>query len=325
MLKLRILIISKFEKIQNWGIMQSVPSRSETLRNIFSDMIVVENPSDPRNYPSPIVIRHVWADNLEYEFMLIRHSIHKYCNISMDTEFPGVYFRLIDVDERYTKRVSSETHYSLLKQNVDALKIIQVGLTLTDSEGNLPDLGSKKYRFIWQFNFKDFDVTRDHHAPDSVELLRQNGLDFDRNQKFGVDSVRFGELVMSSGLVCNDSVTWVTFHCAYDFGYLVKILTQRVLPSELSEFLSLVRVFFGERVYDVKHMIKFCNGLYGGLDQVASTLQQDREVGCSHQSGSDSLLTWRVFQKIRDVYFSKDGSDIAECSGLLYGLEISFP
>lgn len=60
--------------------------------------------------------------------------------------------------------------YHLMRENVPT-KIIQLGLTLSDRHGNLPDLGTDTC-YIWEFNFRDFDIDRDCQNKDSTELLR---------------------------------------------------------------------------------------------------------------------------------------------------------
>jgi hypothetical protein len=46
----------------------------------------------------------------------------------------------------------------------------------------------------------------------------------------------------------------VSFHSAYDFGYLVKILRRSHVPTSLEEFFSIVRELFGSNVYDMKYV-----------------------------------------------------------------------
>jgi CCR4-NOT transcription complex subunit 7/8 len=242
--------------------------------------------------------------------------INFYPYVSMDTEFPGVVHRR---EGPVPSNVDSKMErYKLLKCNVDELKIIQIGLTLTDIEGNLPVI--EHNRCIWQINFSDFDVNCDAHAPDSINLLRRHGIDFDKNVIDGVDSAVFSEFLMSSGLILNPDITWITFHSGYDFGYILKSLTGLALPDELDEFIKLMKLYFGSAVYDVKYLMKFCNSLFGGLQRVSDMLEVKRAVGNCHQAGSDSLLTWHMFQKIRNVYFTEQGPE--KYAGVLYGLEV---
>ncbi|XP_017416427.1 probable CCR4-associated factor 1 homolog 9 [Vigna angularis] len=268
-----------------------------------------------------VMTRSVWSCNLEAEFELIRRVIKFFPFISMDTEFPGVIFQL-DPAFRQPKN-----NYAMMKANVDRMHLIQVGLTLSDRHGNLPTFGTSN-RFIWEFNFCEFDVTRHLHASQSIALLQSQGMDFHKNQSFGANIMRFVELLMFSGLLCNNHIHWITFHGAYDFAYLVKVLSYRflhmqpLLPPNLGDFLHLVKFFFGQEVYDVKYLIKFCPNLYGGLDRVSKSLGLDNSARKSHHAGSDSLVTLHVFNEIKRLYFHTD-DDLKKYVGVVYGLEMS--
>lgn len=73
----------------------------------------------------------VWQDNFYENIDLIKALIPRYNYIAMDTEFPGV----VEVPRKKT----DDYQYQLCKVNVDTLRMIQLGITLFDSKGNVPD------------------------------------------------------------------------------------------------------------------------------------------------------------------------------------------
>ncbi|KAJ2850894.1 CCR4-NOT core DEDD RNase subunit [Coemansia brasiliensis] len=252
------------------------------------------------------LIRDVWESNLEEEFALIRKLIDKYNYISMDTEFPGVVARPIG-----TFNSTSDYHYQLLRCNVDLLNIIQLGITLMDEEGNPPPGVCS-----WQFNFK-FSLSSDMYAQESIDLLSKSGIDFRKNEEFGIDTFHFGELLTDSGLVLFKNVRWVSFHSGYDFGYLLKLLTCDALPEEEAGFFEVLHTFF-PGIFDIKYMMRSCRMLKGGLQDVADDLEVPR-IGPQHQAGSDSLLTAMTFFKLREKYF-ENCVDEPKYLGHLFGL-----
>lgn len=114
-----------------------------------------------------------------------------------------------------------------MRCNVDLLKIIQVGITLSDEDGNYPQENS-----TWQFNFR-FSVryvsfprsglsfivqgptyvnSDDMYAPDSIDLLEKSGIDFQRHEEMGISPIEFAEFMITSGLVLTDETKWISFH-----------------------------------------------------------------------------------------------------------------
>ncbi|CAJ0945023.1 unnamed protein product [Ranitomeya imitator] len=233
-------------------------------------------------------ICEVWACNLDEQMKRIRQVIRKYNYVAMDTEFPGVVARPIG-----EFRSNADYQYQLLRCNVDLLKIIQLGLTFMNEQGEYPPGTS-----TWQFNFK-FNLTEDMYAQDSIELLSSAGIQFKKHEEEGVETHYFAELFMTSGVVLCEGVKWLSFHSGYDFGYLIKILTNSNLPEVELDFFEILRLFFPV-IYDVKYLMKSCKNLKGGLQEVAEQLELER-IGPQHQAGSDSLLTGMAFFKMREV------------------------
>ncbi|XP_028788269.1 probable CCR4-associated factor 1 homolog 11 [Neltuma alba] len=262
------------------------------------------------------------------ELSLIRAVIPTRCFASFDTEFPGTIITP-DVDNRSYSKVSPPTNCSFMKANVGELKIIQLGLTFSDSNRNLTNFGTPN-GYIWQFNFSDFDAEHDCHNVESIQLLEKQGIDFVKNKKEGIPSWLFLNFVLNSGLLFNPHLTWVTFHSFYDFGFMIKLLIGRQLPPNVHLFRQMVARFFGPKIYDMKHIIKFCNGLYqkncnglyGGLERVARTLSVDRVAGKNHQAGSDSFLTLQTIMKLKDLYFNGN-LGLQKFQGIFYGLEVN--
>ena len=328
--------------------------------------------------------RDVWADNVDAEFAVIREAIVNYPYVAMvrrspprpgardsfaansapsthrhtgtppscfprssprvcrqDTEFPGVVARPIG-----SFKSSSDFHYQTLRCNVDLLKIIQIGLTLCNEEGQLaPGVCT------FQFNFK-FSLTcaaarllataaylprrrrrvrpgqhalsrpvllrsEDMYSQDSINLLERSGLNFAEHEERGIDPIYFSELLISSGIVLCDDVKWISFHSGYDFGYLLKVLTCRPLPLEEDKFFEQLKLYFPQ-IYDIKHLMKSCENLKGGLNKLAEDLEVER-IGPEHNAGSDSLLTQATFFKMRQLFFENELDD-DKCLNCIHGL-----
>ena len=249
-------------------------------------------------------IKDVWEHNLVEEIRKISDLCEKYPLIAMDTEFPGIPFVL---EDHYLE----QQQYQTIKVNVDHCKIIQLGITLADDRGNYPPGTS-----TWQFNFK-FDIDNDTHSEDSIKLLKNSGIQFERLKEKGIDFRRFAEYFIISGVCLNEDITWITFHSGYDFGYLLKYVTMEALPSTQEKFIQKINMFF-PNFYDIKYMIQKFDYLRGGLNRLAEEMEVSRQ-GPVHQAGSDSLVTLATYIKVRDRLFSSE--PVSKYKDVIFGLE----
>lgn len=299
-------------------------------------------------------IVEVWQHNLEQEVSILRRLIDKYTYVTVDTQFPGIVARPMGLFNGKT-----DYHYQTLRCNVDLLNIIQVGITLFDKDGKEPrptsdadfeagsynaagrrvgnQSGRSQFPCTWQFNFK-FSLDDDMFASSCVDALTQAGVNFELLKTQGIDRHEFACVMISSGLLCDEDVRWVSFHGAYDLGCLTKLLIVQPLPEDEKEFDFLVKKFFPSLI-DVKYLIKTALKMHATgqftpsdsavsdfvqkLDQKtslenAAELLKIKRQGAAHQAGSDSLLTGKVFFEIRKKIFGDELSD--EHLGKMWGL-----
>merc|ERR1711991_1062134 len=101
------------------------------------------------------------------------------------------------------------------------------------------------------------------YAEDSINLLRRSGIDFDAHLEHGIEPTQFAELLISSGLILNEKVCWISFHSVFDYVYLLRLLLNRQLPENENEFDEFFRLFF-PRSFDIKHIVVLHKNRKGG-------------------------------------------------------------
>ncbi|KAH3684601.1 hypothetical protein WICPIJ_004432 [Wickerhamomyces pijperi] len=255
--------------------------------------------------PQATAIKEVWSDNFQQEFNIIRQLISQYNYVSFTTEFPGILARPIGVFSS-----TSDYHYQTLRTNADLLNLIQFGISLSDANGKKPD----SVQSTWQFNFK-FDPQGKMISTDAIESLMKTGIDFNKHANFGIDQFEFAELLTSSGLVLLPNVYWTSFHAGYDFGFLISMLTNNLMPMKEEEFLLKLKTFF-PKLFDLKILSKGVkdSSLKISLESLAEDLNIPK-LPSFISSGGQALLTNMCLIEIK-----KRSLDMSKFLGLIHGL-----
>ena len=263
----------------------SIDSKSTCSSTSFKD--INDNPDNTLENTS--YIKEVYSYNYKQELKKIYSIIDgdEFTYIGMDTEFPGNVCNIYNID--------NEFYYKNMKLNVESTKIIQLGITLTNKNGEYP----KDFPYhTWQFNFK-FDLENDKFSEESINLLKKSGIDFENLKKNGIEQKMFVKELMNSALVLNPKVKWISYHGSYDFAYILKFVMNNddKLPKTEKEFLDTLKLFVPE-CYDVKMLIKDIDIYFnGGLNRLIYNLDIERK-GINHLAGSDSIATIEAFHKL---------------------------
>jgi len=248
-------------------------------------------------------IIEVYKDNFNKELKHLCSLLNEYNYIGMDTEFPGIVYSLSSLTDDF--------YYKTTKLNVDYLKLIQLGITLSNDKGEYP-----KPFHTWQFNFQ-FDITKDKSSQSSMKLLITSGINFNKLKTNGINHKVFFKQFKRSGLVLNPRINWISFHGSYDFAYLLSNLCDGSLPETEKDFTKDLQLFFPNH-YDIRILVKEKENLQGSLNKLASYLDVVRE-GKIHQAGSDSMVTIDVFWKLINEGFISE-EKLIENKNILFGI-----
>ncbi|AMD20580.1 HDL164Wp [Eremothecium sinecaudum] len=274
------------------------------------------------HHSNQLLVREVWANNLTAEFASIRRLVDQYDHIALTTEFVGTIVRPIG-----NFRSKNDYHYQTMRTNIDLLNPVQIGISLSDAQGNKPDNTPS----TWQFNFH-FDLTKEMVSPESLDLLKKSGVLFEKHQNNGVEPYEFAQLLIDSGLVLSESVTWLSFHAAYDFGFLINILTNLPMPNNKEDYEFWVQKFM-PNFYDLNVINKSVQEL---KQQRTKQLQQSQqysvesladEVGIPrfpifNTTGGQSLLALLTFTRLSKFPFKlpNGSTDLAQFNNSIYGI-----
>eukprot|EP01091_Cochliopodium_minus_P016944 TRINITY_DN6503_c0_g1_i1.p1 TRINITY_DN6503_c0_g1~~TRINITY_DN6503_c0_g1_i1.p1 ORF type:complete len:256 (-),score=54.06 TRINITY_DN6503_c0_g1_i1:45-812(-) len=255
------------------------------------------------------MIKDVWAHNLETEMEVIRNNIDEYTYVSMNVISPGVVARPVGTFVHDKPHIYQ---YQYLRCNVDILEIIQLGLTLTDKEGN-PKPGVS----IWQFNFK-FNILEDMYSEDDDKLTK-TGLEFKKHEQYGIDPKEFGELLISSGMVLNEEITWIAYESGYEFAYLLKLMTGLAVPKTAEEYYKILQLYF-PKIFDLKFILNSTNYITTNIKDVQDLADhlQIKRLG-ANQSGSNSFLGSSVYFTMKTKFFN---DPLPEWNGKIPGIEV---
>lgn len=251
-------------------------------------------------------VYEVYNNNLLEGSRLIR-QLGK-CNdiVAIDTEFPGVVCR---VNGEYTSTTSLSYHN--IKCNTDLMKPIQIGFSFFNQNGEQSEVNATV-----QFNLK-WDMDTEVFAEESILLLENSGIDFHEHKVHGIDIQDFAEVFLASGLPLNEKITWIGFHCAYDWAYMIKICTNLPdMPESHEEFSELLLLYFPKTI-DIKTIMSDKNLPKSGLQDLARSLNIER-IGVQHQAGSDAKLTGDTFFNFFKIYCNGVIDD--KYINLIYGL-----
>lgn len=79
-----------------------------------------------------------------------------------------------------------------------------------------------------------FDEKVDKHNLESIQMLKEAGLDFNKHASQGISHDLFATQLRKTTLLKNKKLTWVAFNSCFDFAYLIKSIEESLIDNKTS-------------------------------------------------------------------------------------------
>ncbi|EZG70666.1 CAF1 family ribonuclease [Gregarina niphandrodes] len=252
-------------------------------------------------------VRQVWRGDLDVAMEDVRALTEKYPYVSLNVLWAGFVARPI---------CCHEYAYASVKDAVDLCDPLQIGLSFADSHGRKPN-------YSVQFNLY---FPRNCLVQETMDTLISQGYDAAKAALHGIEANDFAEAMLTSELVTNEDIRWITYHGSYDLGFVYRALTTSQLPETRDEYIRNITEYF-PYLYDVKTMLcsKFGHrDLPGGLRSACDFLGLGSlpivvNPDASSRAGINSLLVSACFFNALGQFFDNKIDD-AKFKGQLYGV-----
>ncbi|KAK3157304.1 hypothetical protein QOZ80_2AG0119030 [Eleusine coracana subsp. coracana] len=267
-------------------------------------------PVHPHRRRQPdVFIRSVTAATLAADLATIRSLLPQHPFVTVHAEYPGC------DDGRHNlnlppgvreEDLSPAARYALAKIDIDALPLLQLGITICGPGGRLPlqpgPLGP--VQTVWQIGFQG--------NPDGRQDLSLRAL---------AATLFAARIVAAENL---NKVTWVSFGGLYHFGFLLKVLTGGMpLPDTRQEFSAMLAAYLGRNVFDARYIAaKLPMGVSMDGDLMATAKLVDAPIVAEatevSQAGEKSLAACQVFMRTTALFFAWHG--VGSYASRIHGL-----
>ncbi|URD82911.1 CCR4-associated factor [Musa troglodytarum] len=270
--------------------------------------------------PPYLVVRRVWAWNLEYEFSIIASLVDRFSYVAFDTEFPGLLYstgRPHRLPRPACGTPSSRPTSTRWSSSNSASPSSTPSAT---SPTSAPAAGSGTCGSSTSGNSTS-DATPTRRTPSTCSAPVAS-----TSTGFPASALTPATSPPSSVVPASSPIAVSAARSPLDGSPFTAVTTSPISsrcwerhasarhPGRVPRPGELARRDCGS------HMMFGCEGLSGGLESVASTLGVPRQAGKSHQAGSDSLVTYQVYLKMKRRFFNDRDATVARHRGIIYGL-----